>query len=119
MSNPCDLLARWFQPVEYVECSEVCKNILSARMEEGTLPRGEIYDDVKVYYPTSKAAREAEAITAGFPCQAISHKLFRFCDSELCNPIPKPNTHDCFLVLVVCEFGAGCISGRATGWIKR
>lgn len=55
----------------------MCQRVLRARMSEGNLPVGQIHEDVRSYHPTSRAARFAAAILAGFPCQAICLTRFR------------------------------------------
>ncbi|CAK9008244.1 unnamed protein product [Durusdinium trenchii] len=50
----------------------MCQRVLRARMSEGNLPVGQIHEDVRSYHPTSRAARFAAAILAGFPCQGVS-----------------------------------------------
>lgn len=52
-----------------MESSAFCQDVLAARMREGSLPTCPIKSDVKNYSPVGKAA-EAQAMLAGFPCQA-------------------------------------------------
>ena len=54
-----------------VEKDSHCRRVLEARMMEGELPRCEIFEDVVQYSP-SGGALLAEALLAGFPCQAQS-----------------------------------------------
>ena len=52
-----------------VEFDEFCQSILEARMADGCLPKCPIHGDVRTYSIEGKAA-QAEALLAGWPCQA-------------------------------------------------
>lgn len=60
-------------PAHEVELDPFCTLILLARMQDGVLEKALIHDNVKDFRPCAKVASEAEAITAGFPCQAPCH----------------------------------------------
>ena len=60
-------LLRSCQP--QVEADPFCRKVLQARMDEGSLPSCPLVCDVVGYKPTGPACG-AEAVTAGFPCQA-------------------------------------------------
>lgn len=60
-------------PAHEVELDPFCTLILLARMQDGVLEKAPIHDNVKDFRPCAKVASEAEAITAGFPCQAPCH----------------------------------------------
>ena len=50
-------------------------------MQDGSLPRVPIYDNVAAFEPDSKM-RDAEALLAGFPCQADA---LIYCKPERCS----------------------------------
>ena len=50
-----------------VEVDEFCQKVLSCRMADGLLDRGELHGDIKEFHP--KPGRES-GLLAGFPCQA-------------------------------------------------
>ena len=61
-------------PAHKVEVDPFCLLILLARMQDGVLERAPIHHDVKDFLPCPEVASEAEALTAGFPCQAPCHR---------------------------------------------
>ena len=69
-SLPSSALSRHVEAVEYVEASPFCQAVLTARMLEGNIGAGKIFDDIVTYVPKSPEALAAEALVAGFPCQA-------------------------------------------------
>ena len=56
-----------------MECDKFCGDVLRARFEDGLLPEGPIHEDVKSYIPQGHVYELAEALLAGFPCQASWH----------------------------------------------
>ena len=71
-------LLPWVEPVLYCEKDIAAKQVLRARTEDGTLPRGTILDDVAdVSAAVLNGLREQpEVLTAGFPCQdQAGHQL--------------------------------------------
>ena len=65
-----------------VEISKECQAVLRARMHEGNLPTAPISCNVEEYIPATKAALQASALVAGFPCQAgqIANVKYQACD---------------------------------------
>lgn len=62
-------IALFLSILSEVESSKACQAVLRARMADGSMPPCTIVDDV-VNYESQGAAKEALALTAGFPCQA-------------------------------------------------
>ena len=61
-----------------VECEEYPIKVLEARMQDGCLPTCDIVKDIVGFSPTG-AALQAEALTAGFPCQ-VCFSVLNGCD---------------------------------------
>ena len=56
--------------MDEVEQSEYCKAVLQCRIQEGHLPGGPIFSDVKSFTPTGGLKEDIEGWIGGFPCQA-------------------------------------------------
>ena len=69
-------LLHWAKPVVYCEKDPAARQVLQARIAEGSLPGGTIIDDVvKFSAETLQKLPDSEKpkmLTAGFPCQDIS-----------------------------------------------
>lgn len=57
-----------------VEQNETCQEILRARMRDSCLPSCRIFPDVTSFVPDDESG-EAEAMTAGWPCQDLASDL--------------------------------------------
>ena len=54
-----------------MERDDFCCDVLQARMQEGNIPKVHIHRDVCTYHPQDhEGDSDAEALLAGFPCQA-------------------------------------------------
>ena len=54
-----------------MEADPFCREVIAERMRCGYTGDGPIYDDVQVYKPQGHREVNAQAITAGFPCQGV------------------------------------------------
>lgn len=64
-----DTLARIMEPVLYVENNKFAQQVLKCRMEDGCLPTAPIAEDV-LGVNGAEWRNKADAVVAGFPCQA-------------------------------------------------
>jgi len=64
------LLLGW-HTVAYVERDAYCQQVLRARIADGYLHDGPIYDDVRTF-PAEEWRGRVEVVSAGFPCQPFS-----------------------------------------------
>ena len=67
-------LLPWVAPLAYCDCDEDCLRVLRARMEDGSLPRGPLFTDVRevTAKALAKCAERPNSVVASFPCQDIS-----------------------------------------------
>ena len=54
-----------------MEADAFCREVIAQRMRCGYTGQGPIYQDVQVYKPEGHREVNAQAITAGFPCQGL------------------------------------------------
>jgi len=89
-------LGAWCRAVAFVERSRLCRDILMARMEDGSLPRVPIHEDVRDLLEVG----EVDGIVGGFPCvdtcvagsrlgldgdeSSLVLHVFRLCDVTRC-----------------------------------
>jgi len=64
-------LQPWVTPIAYCESDRYAQGVLLSRMQDGSLPRAPIWDDVRTLTPGLLGTRP-EIIYGGFPCQDIS-----------------------------------------------
>ena len=106
-------LAGWpVETVAYVENDPWCQRVLQARMDDGSLDRGEVHGDIREF-GAERYRGEVDLISAGFPCQPHSHAGSRLGESDERNLWPE--TREVIRVVgpewVVLENVPGIVSG--------
>jgi DNA (cytosine-5)-methyltransferase 1 len=64
-------LSKYITPIAYCEINKYCQKVLFSRMLSGTIPKANIWDDIKTF-PAKEFKNKIEIIYGGFPCQDIS-----------------------------------------------
>lgn len=65
-------LSEFIEPMGYVECNSACQRVLEARIQDGLLPPGPVYDNICGLQLTEAMKHEIRSLTGGFPCQGAS-----------------------------------------------
>ena len=107
-------LAGWpVETVAYVENDPWCQKVLQARIDDGSLDRGEIHGDIREFGAEGYAGR-IDLVSAGFPCQPHSHAGSRLGEFDPRNLWPE--TREIIRVVgpewVVLENVPGILSGN-------
>jgi DNA (cytosine-5)-methyltransferase 1 len=64
-------LRRLLQPVAYCELNAFARAVLEARISDGSLPQGQMFEDVRDL-KGAEIKKQVEVITSSFPCQDLS-----------------------------------------------
>lgn len=65
-------LEPWVRPIAYCENDRYAQAVLLSRMQDGTLGRAPIWDDVRTLSRDALGDVEIDIVFGGFPCQDIS-----------------------------------------------
>lgn len=60
------------RPIAYCEIDKDCQEVLKVRMEDGSLPKANIYDDVRKLNAKTLKVTAVDMIVGGWPCQDLS-----------------------------------------------
>lgn len=59
------------KPLVYIEKNRHAQRILKHRMEDGSIPKADLWGDVRTFHPKLRGLR-VPLVCGGFPCQAVS-----------------------------------------------